>query len=182
MPVASSRATVGLMVIGLLAAVRFVGMPLFEWQAEARADIERLQKNLQRLDNLAAREAELQQVVATLDAAQAPLAARYFADMPNNRLQLTVQQRIERLAQQHQVALNAKSWAAPIPGELTRLPLQLNVLAPWPNLQAFLRAVEQQPKFHALRQLHIRRDNNRGRGWVTADVQVVVYVRAAEVR
>lgn len=178
---ANSRAKLGLIVVAVLAVARFVGMPLLEWQADTRADVERLQKNLQRLDNLAAREAELQQVVAKLSTSQAPLTARYFSNIPNNRLQLTVQQRIERLAQQHQVALNATSWAAPITGELTRLPLQINVLAPWPKLQAFLQAIEQQPKLHALRQMHLRRDNNRGSGWVSADLQVVVYTNASKV-
>lgn len=145
MSMVSPKHKLGLALILVLAVLRFVVVPWFEWATSQTASIEQLQRSIQRFD-------DIQQRFTELNAQQEQLTAGL-----NQLSQLTagldmhsssdVLRMIESQAEQHHVQLRTR-----MPGEartdpVPHIPVVINGQASPANILAMINALEQgQPK------------------------------------
>lgn len=106
-----------LFALGVLLVLRFIVVPIFDWQSKTLASTQHLQKKLNKsqayledLPALLAYEKELAQSIATRRADN-----ELFSDV--GRYQIAKQRQFETLFEQNQIVITSSNWLEPIPTE-----------------------------------------------------------------
>ncbi|MFT5755299.1 MAG: hypothetical protein ACI9LM_000006 [Alteromonadaceae bacterium] len=110
-----------LFVIALLICVKFVIVPLFDWQNEMITTNALLTKRLVKSSAVIDNQALFQSQLSKMDKQLEKGEQLFFANSPQSLFQLAQQKKLEQLFTQHNMTINGLRWKVPITKKNWRL-------------------------------------------------------------
>ena len=106
-------------VLVALLLMRFLVVPVFDWQAGKIAIITSNENQLSKSKQVITRIPLIKSELEIIQLSNAQLKSRYFNESSLNDFKLQLQQQIELLFSQHNMQIKNFNWVAEIPGDVT---------------------------------------------------------------
>ncbi|MDO6426501.1 hypothetical protein Q4489_05720 [Thalassotalea sp. 1_MG-2023] len=110
-----------LLIVALLAVIRFVIVPIFEWQEEKIDDIDAKITRLDKAENVINRQAKLTTLLSDVQQSNEETEVLYHNFTSTNAMKLSLQQQVEKIFSQHSVKIKNFTWPNELPGNITEL-------------------------------------------------------------
>jgi len=172
----SRRLKISLIVVLVLALIRFVFVPLSEWQDRTIERIQLLQTSVGQKRSLIGQEkaiGSLFEQATTNFGEVSQLFVKNFSDPQS--LQLFLQKEMERLSTTNGVKINRTNWLPASAGEIVQAPIKLTCEATPENLMKFLAAIETAKYFFSVDILKITSSESSATLSVEVDVSAYGY-------
>lgn len=109
-----------LAVLAVLLILRFVFVPVFEWQDETLAQVQQQKLQLEKAERVIERTEILQNSIDNLKGKIAAVEKNYYQQQSNNAFRLQIQQEMEKLFVEHNVKLKNFDWTNEVEGLVTQ--------------------------------------------------------------
>ena len=104
-----------LITVALLATIKFIVLPFFEWQNETKQSAQTSLERLNKMEGALASQEELKEKLAEAEKALAQLETQFPMITNVDAFRLEQQQRINEIADKHDVDVSLVSWDDSIP-------------------------------------------------------------------
>jgi hypothetical protein len=166
-----------LMVLAALVVIRFVFVPIIEWQSQKVTLITAANKKLTKGQNIIAHAPQIERELNVLKVANQTIQNYYVKTDTFNAFKLQTQQKIEALFKQHQLQIKNFSWVAEIPGEITQARASIAFAGNVKDVALLQVAIARLPKLLNIGQwtLHIKRMNENSLGKGSGRILLIAY-------
>ncbi|WP_286271768.1 hypothetical protein [Thalassotalea hakodatensis] len=110
-----------LLVVALLAAIRFIVVPVFDWQQENIDDITAKATRLNKAENVIARKETLAVSLTDVEKINERTKTLYHSFSSTNEMKLSLQQQVEKKFSQHKVKIKNFTWPNELEGDIKEL-------------------------------------------------------------
>lgn len=164
-------------VLGLLILIRFILIPVFDWQQEQINEINEKEQRLSKTDNIITRLPYVNAASDKLKKSNSKLQERYFNQPSLNTFKLQLQQKIEKLFSEHNLKVTNFNWVIEIPGEITQVRAKISFEGTTKDFAELQLNIAQLPKLLEIAQwtLHVKRMNANSLGKVKGDILITAY-------
>ena len=121
---------IALGVLALLIVLKFIVVPLFDWQNEQLANLANLQKRVSKSQNVIANQTQITQSQQRISTQLKAINSLFINYKPEDEFKLAMQQQIEQTVANHQLQINTSNWLPSIlvaNGQLMRHQLRLSI-------------------------------------------------------
>jgi hypothetical protein len=139
-----------LSLIALLISIKFIIVPIFSWQDAQLLELQLLQKQNSRIDNVLDHRQEIEDYGASLADALAASADLFLTSNNVATFQLEQQQWLEEKIKEHDLEANNIGWSPPqeyTQSNLVAHKVQLNIDGKTGNILAFMQALQAQAHY-----------------------------------
>lgn len=166
-----------LSVLAVLLIVRFVVVPIFDWQQQQIAQIASQSKKLAKVNRVIDRLPQISQALQNLQQSNQALQSHYYKSASLQAFKLQGQQQIERLFKVHNLQVKNFNWVTDIPGTITQLRARISFSGKTKDLAMLQLALARQTKLLDIGQwtLRIKRMNDHSLGDVTGNFLLTAY-------
>lgn len=172
----SWRLKAGLIIVLLLALVKFGLVPFYEWHDMTMQKIKVLQKNVGRKKALIGKEKEVNDLFIKAETSFKQAASFYVRGFSAAQsLQLALQKQVEALSSTFNIAIKSTDWLSPSEGEIVQAPIEVDCEAPPNQLVKFIAAIETGKLFISIDRLIINAGRNPGKSLVKATLDISAY-------
>jgi predicted PurR-regulated permease PerM len=135
-----------LIVLFLLLALRFVMVPVIDWQQEQLDEIAAKQTKVEKADSVIARFPQLQQALEQVQQNNKQQLANYYGHESANSLKLQLQQELEALFLKHKIKVINFSWVAEIENPITEFRAKISYEGKTDDFAKLQLAIARYPK------------------------------------
>ncbi len=101
---------IALGVLALLIVLKFIVVPLFDWQNEQLANLANLQKRVSKSQNVIANQTQITQSQQRISAQLKAINSLFINYKPEDEFKLAMQQQIEKTVANQQLQINTSNW------------------------------------------------------------------------
>lgn len=110
------RKIIMLLVLAVLAAIKFAYLPLIDLMSERRAEVKRLKERVARIDRARIEVEQLQAQTAQLDSALSDVRSQFETVSSSEAVQFSFQKSLEEKAKRVDVLLESTEWGEAVEG------------------------------------------------------------------
>lgn len=168
--------------IAILLLLKFLLVPLFDWQNQQLSNITNLQKRVSKSQNVITNQSQISQSQQRITA-QLKAINSLFIDYKNDaEFKLAMQQQIEQRLASNQLQINNSSWLPTIAvanDQLMRHQLRLNIKGTLLNVKNFITVLESAPPQVALKtfNINIKGQSSEQLGYTNGTIDLAFYMQ-----
>ncbi|TMP66225.1 hypothetical protein CWB76_18550 [Pseudoalteromonas sp. S1609] len=168
----------------ILIALKFLIVPLFDWQNSQLAQLANLQKRAVKSQNVIINQSQINQAQQTINAQLKAVNSLFVDYQRESEFKLAMQQQIEQIIANNQLQINTSSWLPSITvanNQLIRHQLRLNLkgkMRDFINLIILLESKTPKVELKSLN-INLKGQNNESLGRVEGTVELAFYMHQA---
>jgi len=171
-------------VLVILIALKFLIVPLFDWQNSQLAQLANLQKRAVKSQNVIINQSQINQAQQTINAQLKAVNSLFVDYQRESEFKLAMQQQIEQTIANNQLQINTSSWLPSITvanNQLIRHQLRLNLKGKMRDFINFITLLESKTPKVELKSLNInlKGQNNESLGRVEGTIELAFYMHQA---
>lgn len=168
----------------ILIALKFLIVPLFDWQNSQLAQLANLQKRAVKSQNVIVNQSQINQAQQTINAQLKAVNSLFVDYQRESEFKLAMQQQIEQTIANNQLQINTSSWLPSITvanNQLIRHQLRLNLKGKMRDFINLITLLESKTPKAELKSLNInlKGQNNESLGRVEGTVELAFYMHQA---
>lgn len=168
----------------ILIALKFLIVPLFDWQNSQLAQLANLQKRAVKSQNVIVNQSQINQAQQTINAQLKAVNSLFVDYQRESEFKLAMQQQIEQTIANNQLQINTSSWLPSITvasNQLIRHQLRLNLKGKMRDFINFITLLESKTPKAELKSLNInlKGQNNESLGRVEGTIELAFYMHQA---
>ncbi len=165
-----------------LLVIRFIVVPVFDWQTEKITEITANKNKLTKAEQVISRIPKIEHELAKIKLSNGALELRYFNETSLSAFKLQLQQKIERLFSQHNMKVKNFNWVAELPGDVTQERANISFEGNLKDIALLQLALANLPKLFNIGQwsFQIKKMNENSLGNVRGRMLLVAYNVIAE--
>jgi len=168
----------------ILIALKFLIVPLFDWQNSQLAQLANLQKRAVKSQNVIVNQSQINQAQQTINAQLKAVNSLFVDYQRESEFKLAMQQQIEQTIANNQLQINTSSWLPSITvasNQLIRHQLRLNLKGKMRDFINFITLLESKTPKAELKSLNInlKGQNNESLGRVEGIIELAFYMHQA---
>lgn len=156
-----------LYVLALLLIIRFILVPILEWQQTQIDSIKSKELQLSKTNHVIDNVAEMNEALQRLTNSNQEKQVRYFEQTSTNAFKLQLQQQVESLFSQYELKITNFSWVTDLPGQISQARAKISFEGSTVSFAKVQIAISQLPKFLNIAQWDLRivgmNDNKLGK-------------------
>lgn len=169
------RVKAGIIAIICIALVRFILLPLYEWQNVAKQRIMVFKRAVAQKKAMIGSESRLDSMLQRAEALQKAAAQFFYQDFAESQsLQLTMQKEIERSAATIGIKINSTDWLPISEGSIVQIPIKIRCEATPDQILKFLQDMESGKRFFSVDRFRLSR-RSPSDSLLTAELDVSAY-------
>ncbi|NIA11249.1 MAG: hypothetical protein GWP10_16385 [Nitrospiraceae bacterium] len=146
----------GLVTVLCLVLIKFLLVPLYEWQDETIQRIKVLQKVVVQKKALVGNESRLNTLLQKEESSFKEISKFYYHNFSDAQaLQLKLQKKMERLSASCEVKIKSTDWLYPSEGHIVQAPIKIRCEAVPNQIIKFIHAIESSRHFFSIDRLKI---------------------------
>lgn len=171
-------------VLVILIALKFLIVPLFDWQNSQLAQLANLQKRAVKSQNVIINQSQINQAQQTINAQLKAVNSLFVDYQRESEFKLAMQQQIEQTIANNQLQINTSSWLPSITvanNQLIRHQLRLNLKGKMRDFISLIILLESQTPKAELKSVNInlKGQNNKSLGRVEGIIELAFYMHQA---
>ena len=168
----------------ILIVLKFLIVPLFDWQNSQLAQLANLQKRAVKSQNVIINQSQINQAQQTINAQLKAVNSLFVDYQRESEFKLAMQQQIEQTIANNQLQINTSSWLPSITvanNQLIRHQLRLNLKGKMRDFINLITLLESKTPKAELKSLNInlKGQNNESLGRVEGTVELAFYMHQA---
>ena len=168
----------------ILIALKFLIVPLFDWQNSQLAQLANLQKRAVKSQNVIVNQSQINQAQQTINAQLKAVNSLFVDYQRESEFKLAMQQQIEQTIANNQLQINTSSWLPSITvanNQLIRHQLRLNLKGKMRDFINLITLLESKTPKAELKSLNInlKGQNNESLGRVEGTIELAFYMHQA---
>ncbi len=165
----------------ILIALKFLIVPLFDWQNSQLAQLANLQKRAVKSQNVIINQSQINQAQQTINAQLEAVNSLFVDYQRESEFKLAMQQQIEQTIANNQLQINTSSWLPSITvanNQLIRHQLRLNLKGKMRDFINLITLLESKTPKAELKSLNInlKGQNNESLGRVEGTIELAFYM------
>lgn len=171
-------------VLVILIALKFLIVPLFDWQNSQLAQLANLQKRAVKSQNVIINQSQINQAQQTINAQLKAVNSLFVNYQREGEFKLAMQQQLEQTIAKNQLQINTSSWLPSIAvanNQLIRHQLRLNLKGKMRDFISLIILLESQTPKAELKSVNInlKGQNNKSLGRVEGIIELAFYMHQA---
>ena len=168
----------------ILIALKFLIVPLFDWQNSQLAQLTNLQKRAVKSQNVIVNQSQINQAQQIINAQLEAVNSLFVDYQRESEFKLAMQQQIEQTISNNQLQINTSSWLPSITvanNQLIRHQLRLNLkgkIRDFINLITLLESKTPKAELKSLN-INLKGQNNESLGRVEGTIELAFYMHQA---
>ncbi|MDN3484899.1 GspMb/PilO family protein [Pseudoalteromonas sp. APC 3224] len=168
----------------ILIALKFLIVPLFDWQNSQLAQLANLQKRAVKSQNVIVNQSQINQAQQTINAQLKAVNSLFVDYQRESEFKLAMQQQIEQTIANNQLQINTSSWLPSITvasNQLIRHQLRLNLKGKMRDFINFITLLESKTPKAELKSLNINLKGQKsdGLGNMSGSLELAFYMHQA---
>jgi len=173
-----------LILLTFLLVIKFVIIPILDWQQEQITKIQVMSKRLTKVEQVLERLPTIKVALKSVQEENSLLQEKYYNNTSINTFKLQLQQQIERLFEQHNLTVKNFNWVLGVKGKLDQERANISFRGKTKDFALLQIAIARLPKLINTAQwtLHIKKMNDESLGEANGTLILIAYNISSKVK